>query len=50
MLKCPRCGKELATNLNSYQTKETDYVEVEFICENNHEFFTRIKKDDLIEG
>ena len=49
-MKCPKCGKELEANFNEYQDKNADYVEVEFVCPNEHTYFTRIKEDDLIEA
>lgn len=49
MLKCPKCGEKLEARFTPYQDEKADYVEVEFQCENEHVYFTRIKEDDLIE-
>jgi len=49
MLKCSKCGEELSASFTIGQDEDTDYVEVEFICINDHEYFVRIKEDDLIE-
>jgi len=49
MIKCPNCGGELEANFNEYQDKDSDYVEVEFICVSGHTYFVRIREDDLVE-
>lgn len=49
-MKCPNCGEELHASINKHTVPDADYVEVEFTCTNNHSYFVRIKKDDLIEG
>ena len=46
-MKCPKCQEELEARFNQYQT-ETDYVEVFLDCKNEHQYFTRIQKEDLI--
>ncbi|GAH50102.1 unnamed protein product [marine sediment metagenome] len=48
-MKCPKCGEELEAALNREQVKDTDYVEVELSCVNDHCYFFRIREDDLIE-
>lgn len=48
-MKCPKCGEELKANFNLGQDKDADYVEIEFVCINDHEYFCRIREDDLIE-
>lgn len=46
-MKCPECGKELEAKLNPYNKGE-DFVDVDLTCENGHEYFVRIKEDDLL--
>ena len=46
-MECPKCLKELEPRFNQYQT-ETDYVEIFFDCKNDHQYFARIQKEDLI--
>lgn len=48
-MKCSKCGEELEARFNPYPDKNADYVEVFLTCENDHEYFVRIKEDDLIE-
>lgn len=46
-IKCPKCDRDMEVWLNVLPDK--DYVEVELCCTNDHMFFTRVKKEDLIE-
>ena len=48
-MNCPKCGEKLEARFNRYQDKYADYVEVELACTNDHEYFVRIKEDDLLE-
>jgi len=49
MIKCPKCGEELRASFNDFQDENADYVEVFLDCKNEHQYFIRIKEDDLIE-
>jgi len=48
MITCPDCSTPLKPILNS--TKEEEWEDIDFICENNHVFFVRLKEDDLMRG
>ena len=48
-MKCPKCGELLEAHINKYQDEDSDYIEVEIYCADEHTYFTRIKEDDLIE-
>lgn len=49
MLECPKCGEELSASFTIGQDEDANYVEVELSCKNEHQYFVRIKEDDLIE-
>ena len=46
-MNCPECGEKLEARLNPYNKGE-DFVDVDFTCKNNHEYFVRVKEDDLL--
>lgn len=48
-MKCPKCEMELKPRFNEYQDDDADYVEIFLDCENDHQYFTRIIQEDLIE-
>lgn len=47
-MKCPKCGEELMVEIKDYGTN-TDKQDIDFVCENGHEYFARIREDDLME-
>ena len=49
MIKCPKCGKLLMHKFNSYPIEPNDYIEIFLDCEDGHQYFVRIKREDLIE-
>ncbi len=48
-MNCPKCNEPLEVHLNEYREKGADYAQLEFSCHNHHEYFARIKEEDLIE-
>ena len=48
-MKCPKCGECLELHLNESREKNAEYEELDFSCPNGHEYFVRVKEDDLIE-
>ena len=48
-MKCPKCGEPLEVHFNENRVEGADYDELEYKCSNGHEFFVRIKEEDLIE-
>jgi len=49
MINCPKCEGELKARFNPYPVKDADYEEIFLECDNQHQYFVRIKQDDLIE-
>ena len=49
MIKCPKCEEELEFRANLYQPEDADYLELLLDCGNEHQYFVRIKAEDLIE-
>ena len=50
MIKCPKCEKELEPRFNKYPIEPNDYLELFLDCGNEeHQYFVRIKQEDLIE-
>ena len=49
MIECPKCTKPLEARFNAFPVKDADYEEIFLECENQHQYFVRIKQDDLIE-
>ena len=49
MIKCPKCERKLILRINEYPIEPNDYIEVFLDCENEHQYFVRIKQDDLVE-
>jgi len=49
MIKCPKCETDLKSYFNPYPGEDADYVELFLECENQHQYFIRIKQEDLIE-
>ncbi len=49
MLKCPKCREELKPRFNEYPVEPNDYIEIFLDCENDHQYFIRITKEELIE-
>ena len=52
-LKCPKCGAEFSEReVRDPYTEDggEPYLEVVIICSNTHEYFTRIRLDDIIEA
>ena len=48
-MNCPKCGEVLELHINESREEGVEYEELEFTCPKGHEFFTRVKEDDLIE-
>ena len=49
MLGCPKCEKELKPRFNEYPIEPNDYIEIFLDCEDEHQYFVRITKEELIE-
>ncbi len=48
-MKCPKCGEKLELHINESRGEGAEYEELEFSCPKGHEYFARIKEEDLIE-
>ena len=48
-MNCPKCNQSLEVHLNDYREEGVGYEQLEFRCPSNHEYFARIKEEDLIE-
>lgn len=48
-MKCPRCREPFELHLNESREKDAEYEELEFSCPNNHNYFVRVREEDLLE-